>query len=169
MNIYIRYFLFFAIASIISFTSCDESEEPEIVSISGEWTTISRRVTTGDEFIDKSINSLFILDDSTYTVTRTFTQTSYDKGSLETIATNKKTGSDDRKRDATYQMVDDTLRFNDKKFEQYNSEFILSEKVLITYTSVGKKELDHIVEEIGGDPNLIPDNIKGILRMEERK
>ena len=66
-------------------------------------------------------------------------------------------------------MVNDTLRFDDKKFEQYNSGFILSEKVLITYTKVGKKELDHIVEEIGGDPNLIPNNIKGILRMEERK
>ena len=40
---------------------------------------------------------------------------------------------------------------------------------MITYMKVGKKELDHIVEEIGGDANLIPNNITGILKMKETR
>ena len=169
MKINMRVSILFSIATIIFFASCSKRDEPQLISITGEWTTVERRVTTGDDFLDQSINSLFILDDKDYIVTRTFTQTEYNVGSLETVATNKSTGNEERKRDATYKIMGDSLYLDDKKFEQTTSGFILSEKSMITYMKVSKKELDHIVEEIGGDPNLIPNNITGILRMKETR
>lgn len=157
--------LFITIATLLS--SCSKRDEPEVISITGKWTTTERSVTTGDDFIDQSINNLFILDSKSYEVTRTFTQTEYNVGSLVTTATNKETGQEDRKRDASYKLTGDSLYVDDKKFEQTTSGLLLSEKIMVTNTKVGKKELDHIVEEIGGDPNLIPENIEGVFRMKE--
>ena len=105
MKINIKAFILFSVAIIISFISCSKRDEPEIISITGEWTTVERRVNTGDDFLDKSINNLFILDDKDYIVTRTFTQTEYNVGSLETVATNRNTGNEDRKRDAKQHQV----------------------------------------------------------------
>lgn len=169
MKINLRALILLSITIIIPFISCSKRDEPQLISITGEWTTIERRVTTGNDFIDKSINSLFILDDEDYIITRTFNQTDYNIGSLETVATNKITGNEERKRDATYKINGDSLYIDDKKFEQTTSGFIVSEKTLITYMKVSKKELSHIIEEIGGDPNLIPNNITGILRMKETR
>ncbi|MFV0417132.1 MAG: hypothetical protein ACK5KT_00170 [Dysgonomonas sp.] len=169
MKINLRTFILLTITIATSFASCSKRDEPLLISITGEWTTIERRVTTGDDFLDQSINSLFILDDKDYTITRTFIQTTYNVGALETVATNKNTGNEDRKRDATYEINGDSIYIDDKKFEQTTSGLILGEKLLVTYTKVGKKELDHIIEEIGGDPNLIPNNITGILKMKETR
>lgn len=167
MNTSTKIFPLLSIILITIFASCSKRDNQEQISIVGEWTTSERRITSGDDFLDQSINNLFILDSKDYIVTRTFTQTEYNTGSLETIATNRKTGTEDRKRDATYKIINDSLYIDDKKFEQTTSSFTLSDRIMTTYTKVGKKELDHIIEEIGGDPNLIPNNIEAVLKMKE--
>ena len=153
MNTSTKIFPLLSILLITIFASCSKRDNQEQISIVGEWTTSERRITSGDDFLDQSINNLFILDSKDYIVTRTFTQTEYNTGSLEAIA--------------TYKIINDSLHIDDKKFEQTTSSFTLSDRIMTTYTKVGKKELDHIIEEIGGDPNLIPNNIEAVLKMKE--
>jgi len=161
----LSYFLLAIIG--ISITSCGKRDEIEELSIAGSWTITERQVTTGDEFLDEIINNLIKLDNQDYIVKRTFTQAEYRLGSLITIATDRKTGTEQRNRAGTYRITNDSLYIDDEKFLQTVSGYTMTEKVLVTRQKLKKDDIDHIVEELGGDPNLIPKGTEGILRMKE--
>lgn len=168
MNKTLQIILFVATIGIL-ISSCNKDNDTERPSIAGEWTTIERSISTNDDFLNESINNLFALDNKDYTVKRIFTPTDDNTGAISTIATNKTTGNEDRNRSGSYKIERDSLYINDQKFEQTISGYRIDGKVLLTYTKVKKKELDYIVSELGGDPNLIPNNAEGILRMKEIK
>lgn len=168
MNKVLQTFLFVALAGIL-ISSCNKNNDSEKPSITGEWTTIERSISTNNDFLNESINNLFALDNKDYIVKRIFTQTDENIGAIETIAINKKTGNEDRNRSGSYKIEGDSLHIDDQKFEQTTSRYRIDGKVLLTYTKVKKKELDYIVSELGGDPNLIPDDAEGLLRMKEIK
>lgn len=151
------------------FFSCEKNNKYEKPTIVGEWTTEKRQLKTNYDFLDESFKNLFFIDNKDYIVKRIFTHTEGNTGSLETIAINRKTGNEDRKRSATYKIVKDSLHIDDEKFEQTISFFSLGRETLVSSTKLKKKDLDYIYSEIGGDPNLIPDDAEGVLEMEEIK
>lgn len=156
------------------FFSC-ESNNYEKSTINGEWTTIERYIKFDKDFstenfnLHKSFNELFAVDNKSYIIKRTFSETEENKGAIETIAINRTTGHEDRNRSGIFQIKGDSLFIDDEKFEQTTSYYRLEKRYLTTYTTLKKKDLDYLYRELGGDPNLIPDDAVGILEMRERK
>lgn len=159
------YTLLLLFISVSFFISCETSDPPivEKSSIDGQWLLLERTISTGNNMVDTDINALFKEDIRIYDTKRTF-----NKGGLTTIAIDKETGRDARKRLATYEEVKDSIYYDDEQLLQYSAQYIINKDVLITYSRVTKKDLDLLVNEVGGDPNLVqPADIVGIIKTRE--
>lgn len=166
-KIVLSIFIFISLGLIVS--SCEKTEIPKEYTAVGEWTTVERRFSSNNTFITQSVNGLIKEDNKTYEIKRYFEESGYNIGSIETTAVNKETGRSQRKRDATYKIVGDSIYIDDEKFEQGIAHISVSEKTMTTYQKITKKELDYIVTELGGDPNLIPNDIQGVYKMVEKR
>lgn len=159
----------FLICSIIAITSCSKNNEYVESTLDGEWTTVERHVDIDHEFLSQSFKNLYALDDKDYIIKRVFNESDKGQGHLQIKALNRETGYEDRYRTADYHTVKDTLYIKDSEAAQTSSIFRLDGRVLITWTKLKKKDLDFIYREIGGDPNLIPDDAEATLIMREVK
>lgn len=151
------------------FFSCEKNNKYERSTIEGQWTTVERYVEIDHEYLSKSFRDLFHLDDQKYIIKRTFTQADENIGAVLTIAIDRETDVEMRNRKGTYELIKDSLHINDEKFLQTVSVIRLDSKTLISHTKLKKKDLDKVYAEIGGDPNLIPDDAEGVLKVREVK
>ncbi|WP_165020585.1 MULTISPECIES: hypothetical protein [unclassified Dysgonomonas] len=152
--------LSFAILAVICIvaSSCS-SDNSEPISIEGTWSTLERTLDTNYPELDKEINRDFKEDSKIYNIERTFKD-----GKATTIAKRIEDGYEVRRKTESFTIAGDTLIID----LTTKAAFMLSRTRLTTTRKITRADLIPILSEIGiYDPNLLPSDIEGELRMME--
>ncbi|MDR3059404.1 MAG: hypothetical protein LBU84_14870 [Prevotella sp.] len=148
----------------LSISSCDSGNEDKPV-ITGEWKTVERTIRTNDSALDTSMNYAFEEDTKENDTTRSFTELN-----VKTTTRKKDTEGTSgliKEVTETYIIKGDSIYIEELKGGTRISKYLVSTKVLTTYSNITSASLRKMAADVGIDPNRIPDGVTGELKVKE--
>lgn len=153
-----------SIVFVLLLQSCNKYNDEPVPTLNVEWEITDRVLKTNDKDLDNSVNTMFKLDAAKYIIKKIYIKNREidNVGTFEQLSISRETGSEMRKRDGTYVLKGDSL-FSKEDGLELRERYSVTNTSLMTKTKVTKKELDILIIEIGGDPNVIAADVVGEL------